>query len=128
MPDTEKVTINVSAVDLGKIDLLVQEGLYSNRTDFIRTSIRNLIDKHSLEIQQTVTRYSYVIGVLVYNHKDFEEYKKKGQKLKIDVIGFFHITDDVSPELAKEVIDHIRVRGIFQANDALKTALADLIK
>ena len=64
MPDTEKITINMSAVDLGKVDLLVQEGLYSNRTDFIRTAIRNQLDRHNLEIQQTVARYSYVIGVI----------------------------------------------------------------
>ncbi len=73
MPETEKITINRSAVDLGKIDLLVQEGLYSNRTDFIRTAIRNQLDMHSIELQQSVTRNSYIIGALVYDKVEFEK-------------------------------------------------------
>ena len=128
MPDTEKITINMSAVDLGKVDLLVQEGLYSNRTDFIRTAIRSQLEKHNLEIQQSIARYSYVIGVLFYNRGDLEKYKAKGEKIKIAVIGLLHLQDNVSAELAGEVIESIQVRGIFVASEAVKAVLADRIK
>jgi Arc/MetJ-type ribon-helix-helix transcriptional regulator len=128
MPDSEKITINMSAVDLGKIDLLVQEGLYSNRTDFIRTAIRNLLDKHNLEIQQSVTRNSYVIGALIYDSAEFEKYRSKGEKIKMTILGFLHLADDISPELAREVVESIQVRGIFHASDQVKAALADRIK
>jgi Arc/MetJ-type ribon-helix-helix transcriptional regulator len=79
MSDIEKITINLSAVDLGKIDLLIHEGLFSNRTDFTRTAIRNLLDKHSVEIQQSVTRHSCLISVLAYNKSDFEMRKAKDE-------------------------------------------------
>ena len=128
MPDQEKITINMSAVDLGKVDLLVQEGVYSNRTDFIRTAIRNLLDKHNFEIQQSVTRNSYVIGALVNNKSDFEKLKSKGEKIKLNIVGFLHLADDISPELAREVIESIEVRGVFHASDEVKAALADRTK
>ena len=128
MPDTEKITINMSAVDLGKIDLLVQEGLYSNRTDFIRTAIRNQLDKHNLEIQQSVTRNSYVIGALIYDRSDLEEFRSKGKKIKMTIVGFLHLANNISPELARQVIESIQVRGIFHASDEVKAALADRMK
>jgi Arc/MetJ-type ribon-helix-helix transcriptional regulator len=128
MPETEKITINMSAVDLGKIDLLVQEGLYSNRTDFIRTGIRSQLEKHSQEIQQSVARHSYVIGVLSYSLEDFEKWKAQGEKRTIAVLGLLHLHDDISPELALEVIESIQVQGIFIASEILKAALADRMK
>lgn len=128
MPETEKITINMSAVDLGKIDLLVQEGLYSNRTDFIRTAIRNQLDKHNLEIQQSVTRHSYVIGVLIYDKVDLEKLKAKGEKLELKLIGYLSLSNDITPELASEVITSIRLRGLIQASEAVKAALADRMK
>jgi len=128
MPETEKITINMSAVDLGKVDLLVQEGLYSNRTDFIRTAIRNQLDRHNLEIQQSVTRHSYVIGVLGYDNADLEKLKNKGEKIDLRVIGFLHLANNITPELACEVIQSIQCRGIFQASEAVRAALADRIK
>lgn len=128
MPDTEKITINMSAVDLGKIDLLVQEGLYSNRTDFIRTGIRNLLDKHNLEIQQSVTRHSYGIGVFGFSRKDFERIKERGDKIKFTVVGMLTLEDDIPAELAAEVVESVQVRGIFIASDAVKSALADRMK
>ncbi len=128
MADTEKITINMSAVDLGKVDLLVQEGLYSNRTDFIRTAIRSQLEKHNIEIQQSVTRNSYVIGVLVYDSSDLEKRKQKGEKIKMTIVGLLHLANDISPELAREVIESIQVRGIFQASEQVKEALADRIK
>lgn len=128
MAETEKITINMSAVDLGKIDLMVQEGLYSNRTDFIRTAIRSQLEKHNFEIQQSITRNSYVIGVLTYDRGDLEQKRAKGEKVIIKVLGLLHLAGDISPNLAREVIDSIQVRGIFQASDKIKTALADRIK
>ncbi len=124
MADSEKITINMFAVDLGKIDLLVQEGLYSNRTDFIRTAIRNLLDKNNFEVQQSVLRHSYAIGVFSYSHADLEQFSAKGEKVKITVVGLLHLSDDVSPELAVNVIESIQVHGIFQASEAVKSALA----
>ena len=128
MSDTEKITINMSAVDLGKIDLLVQESLYSNRTDFIRTAIRTQLDKHTFEIQQSVQRYAFVIGVLTYNRSSLEKRKAKGEKLNIAIMGMLHLQADITPELAAEVIESVRVRGIFSASEAVKAALADRMK
>lgn len=128
MPDTEKITINMAAVDLGKIDLLVQEGLYSNRTDFIRTAIRSQLEKHTLEIQQSVTRHSYAIGVVAYSRGDLEKARARGEKLKIAVMGMFHLPNDVPPDLAAEVIESLEVHGMFTASDEVKAALAGRMK
>lgn len=128
MPESEKITINLSAVDLGKIDLLVQEGLYANRSDLIRTAIRNQLDKHNLEIQQSVTRHAYTIGVLAYDKSDFEKYKAKGRKITIKVVGMLHLGKDISPVLARDVVESIQVRGIFHASEELKATLADRMK
>jgi metal-responsive CopG/Arc/MetJ family transcriptional regulator len=128
MADSEKITINMSAVDLGKVDLLVQEGLYSNRTDFIRTAIRSQIEKHTLEVQQSVVRNSYVVGVLVYDRKDLEKRLAKGERLNLNIVGMLHLADDVTPELALEAIESVRVRGIFNASTAVHTALADRMR
>lgn len=123
MAETEKLTINMGAVDLGKIDLLVEQGHYSNRTDFIRTAIRSQLEKHILEVQQSVTRHSYGVGAFNHSLADFERYKAKGEKIKISVIGVYHIPADVSEALADEVIEAIKVYGIFQASDTVKAAL-----
>jgi Arc/MetJ-type ribon-helix-helix transcriptional regulator len=128
MPDTEKITINLSAVDLGKIDLLGQEGLYSNRTDFIRTAIRNQLDKHNLEIQQSIARHAYAIGVLSYDRAELEKWRAQGKKIKISLLGMLHFHDDISPELASELIESIKLLGIFIASDEVKAALADRMK
>lgn len=128
MADTEKITINMSAVDLGKVDLLVQESLYSNRADFIRTAIRSQLDKHTLEIQQNVSRHSYLIGALIYDRAELERFRAAGQKMKVTVVGLLRLSNDVTPELAREVIESIQVRGIFQASEAVKAALADRIR
>jgi len=128
MPDSEKITINVSAVDLGKIDLLVQEGLYSNRTDFIRTGIRNLLDKHTLEIQQSVTRHSYGIGIFGYTRKELEQLRAKKQRIKFSVVGMLSLAEDIPVDLADAVVESVQVRGIFLASDEVKAALADRMK
>ena len=128
MTETEKITINMSAVDLGKVDLLVQEGLYSNRTDFIRTAIRNTLDKHSAEIQQSVIRHAFGIGMFHYDRKDFEKVKTSGKKLVISIIGMLDLSYNITPELADEVVESVQVRGIFQASEEVKKILADRMK
>lgn len=128
MPDSEKVTINMNVVDLGKVDLLVQEGVYSNRTDFIRTAIRNLLDKHTFEIQQTVSRHSFAIGVLHYNHVDLEKYRAKNEKVNFKVIGLLSLDKRIPVDLALDVIESVRVHGVFHASQELKDALGDRIR
>lgn len=125
MSETEKITINMSAVDLGKVDLLVNEGVYSNRTDFIRTAIRSQLEKHTFEIQQSVTRHSSVIGVLSYSRVDLEKRKQKGKKMSFSVIGMLILQNDIPAELAAEVVEEVKVRGIFNASPEVKAALAD---
>lgn len=124
MPETEKITINVGAVDLGKIDLLVEQGHYSNRTDFIRTAIRSQLEKHAVEVQQSVTRHSFGVGAFSHSLADFERYKAKGEKMKIDVIGLYNIASDVPAGLANEVVEYVKVYGIFQASRVVKDLLA----
>jgi len=128
MPDTEKITINMSAVDLGKIDLLVQEGLYSNRTDFIRTAIRSQSEKHNVEIQQSVARHAYVIGVLSYDRSDLERIMKKGERMTISVLGLLHLHDDITAEMAALAIESIRVRGVFIASEDVRAILKDRMR
>jgi Arc/MetJ-type ribon-helix-helix transcriptional regulator len=128
MTDTEKITINMSPVDLGRIDLLVQEGFYSSRTDFIRTAIRNQLDKQAETVDQVANRREMVIGTLMYNRKDLETFKTKKVKVKIKVIGLFILTQDVTPELALATIDSVTVHGGFKAPEDVKVALADRIR
>jgi Arc/MetJ-type ribon-helix-helix transcriptional regulator len=61
--DSEKITINLGLIDLGQIDLLVQEGFYSNRTDCIRTAIRNQLVAHAEAVRQTIARKTLVLGL-----------------------------------------------------------------
>ena len=128
MSDTEKITINLGGVDLGKIDLLVEHGHYSNRTDFIKTAIRSQLEKHTIELQQSVIRDSFVIGALIYNKSDFEKYRDKGEKIKITIMGLLRLDSDIPASLASEVVESIKIRGIFAASDEVKTVLADRIK
>lgn len=124
MADTEKITINMNAVELGKVDLLVEEGHYSNRTDFIRSAIRSQLEKHAAEVAQTVVRSSHVIGVFSYSRADLEKYKARNEKVKISVVGLCNLASDIPPTLAVEVIEALRIYGIFQANADVKDALA----
>ena len=127
LTETEKITINLGPVDLGQIDLLVQEGFYSNRTDFIRTAIRNQLATHSEVVRETVARKTMVLGLQNFTRQDLEAVRDAGEKLQINVLGLATIADDVSPELAQEVIESITVLGAFRARPAIKKALADRI-
>ena len=125
--DSEKITINMGYVDLGQIDLLVQEGFYSNRSDFIRTAIRNQLNTHAEVVKQTVTRKTLELGLRQYNKQDLETVQKAGEKLHIQVVGLVIIGADVTPELALTTIEAIHVLGALQASAAIKTALATRI-
>lgn len=125
--ETEKITINLGPVDLGQIDLLVQEGFYSNRTDFIRTAIRNQLAIHAETVRQTLTRKSLVLGLQHYARQDLETVRAAGERLRIQVLGLARIADDVSPELALATIESISVLGAFHASEAVKRALASRI-
>lgn len=125
--DTEKITINLGPVDLGQIDLLVQEGFYSNRTDLIRTAIRNQLQLHGDAIRQTVARKSLVLGLQHYTRADLEAVRDAGQKLHIQVLGLASIATDVTPELALATIDSITVLGALHASAPVKAALAGRI-
>src|SRR3954470_37853 len=122
--ETEKITINLGLVDLGQIDLLVQEGFYSNRTDLIRTAIRNQLNEHADVVKQTVARKSLVLGMQHYSRADLEATQAAGQRLQIQVLGLASIASDVSVELALATIDSIFVLGSLHASAVLKTALA----
>jgi len=126
--ETEKITINLGLVDLGQIDLLVREGFYQNRTDFIRTAIRNQIGEHAEAVKQTVARKTLALGLQNYTRRDLEAVCAAGETLQIRVLGLATITDDVTPELALETIDSVEVLGAFRASPAVKAALADRIR
>jgi Arc/MetJ-type ribon-helix-helix transcriptional regulator len=125
--NTEKITINLGVVDLGQIDLLVQEGFYSNRTDLIRTAIRNQLATHADVVRQTVARKTFVLGLQHYTRSDLEALQAAGQTLQIQVLGLASIAEDVSPELARATIDSVVVLGALHASVAVKAALADRI-
>ena len=125
--ETEKITINLGYVDLGQIDLLVHQGFYSNRTDFVRTAIRNQLITHADAVKQTVARHTFVLGLQHYSRRDLEAVQAAGQKLQIHVLGLVTIADDVSPDLARATIDSLVVLGAFRASAEIKAALADRI-
>lgn len=127
LPDSDKVTVNVGLVDLAQMDLLVNEGFYSNRTDFVRTAIRNQLQVHAESIRQTVLRKRYVLGQHRYSRKELEDVVAAHQRLEIHVLGLAVIEDDVTPELADRAIASVQVLGAFIAAPATRQVLADRI-
>jgi Arc/MetJ-type ribon-helix-helix transcriptional regulator len=125
--ESEKITINLGYVDLGRVDLLVQEGFYSNRTDFIRTAIRNQLATHADTVSQTLDRHTLELGLRDYTRADLEAVRKAGETLHIKVVGLARIAPDVTPELALATIGSITVLGALQASPEIKTALAERI-
>jgi Arc/MetJ-type ribon-helix-helix transcriptional regulator len=123
--DSEKITINLGYVDLGHVDLLVREGFYSNRTDFIRTAIRNQLERHADAVRQSVARHTLDLGLRHYSRKDLEAARERGQPLHINVLGLVRIASDVTPELARAAVASITVLGALQASAEVRTALAD---
>ncbi|MDR6891008.1 MULTISPECIES: CopG family transcriptional regulator [Variovorax] len=127
-PDSEKITINMGFVDLGHVDLLVADGFYSNRTDFIRTAIRSHLASHADVLRQAVSRKMLVLGLQTFSVADFEAARVAGEKLQIRVLGLAVIEPDVSPELASAAIDSLTVLGALHASPAVKAALAGRIR
>jgi Arc/MetJ-type ribon-helix-helix transcriptional regulator len=126
--DSEKITINLGYVDLGHIDLLVQEGFYANRTDFIRTAIRNQVERHADAARQSVARKSLDLGLRHFGREDLEAAQAAGRMLDIRVLGLASIAADVTPELARATIASVSVLGALQASPAVKAALADRMR
>src|SRR5206468_6619353 len=125
--EPEKITINLGLIDLGQIDLLVQEGFYSNRTDLIRTAIRNQLGMHAETVRQTIARKTLVLGLQAFSRRDLERVRKAGSKLRIHGLGLVRIATDVSPALARATIESVEVLGALHASSAVKAALADRI-
>jgi Arc/MetJ-type ribon-helix-helix transcriptional regulator len=125
--ETEKITINLGPVDLGRIDLLVEEGFYSNRTDLIRTAIRNQLAVHAQTVHDTVSRRALVLGLQRFSRQDLELVRDAKQRLNIHVLGLAGIAADVTPELALATIASVVVLGAFRASPAVKAALAERI-
>ncbi len=126
--DREKITINLGFVDLGHIDLLVREGFYSNRTDFIRTAIRNQLASHTDAVKQSIVRHTLELGLRSFGREELEAVKARGGRLKIQVLGLATIDDDVTPELARATIESITVLGALHASKAIKAAHAERIR
>ena len=126
--DSEKITINLGVVDLGQIDLLVAEGFYANRTDLIRTAIRNQLDRHAEAVKGSLARKSLELGLRHYSRADLEAAREAGLRLDIRVLGLASIATDVTPELARAAIGSITVLGALHASAAVKAALADRIR
>jgi Arc/MetJ-type ribon-helix-helix transcriptional regulator len=122
--DTEKLTINLGVVDLGQVDLLVQEGFYSNRSDLIRTAVRNQLAVHADTVRQTVARRTLMLGLQHLSRADLERAVAAGQRLRVQVVGLARIAEDVPPELALAAIESVSVLGAVHASPEVRRALA----
>src|SRR6202007_821443 len=123
--DTEKITINLGYVDLGQVDLMVREGFYSNRTDFIRTAVRNQLERHADVVKQSPVRKSLDLGLRSFSRQDLEAVQRAGEMLHINVLGLATIAQDVTPDLARATIASVSLLGALHATPAVKAALAD---
>ncbi len=126
--DSEKITINLGYVDLGHVDLLVREGFYSNRTDFIRTAIRNQLERHSDAVRQSVARNTLDLGLRHYGRSELEAARERGEPFHINVLGLARIANDVTPELARAAIASVTVLGALHASADVRAALADRMR
>jgi Arc/MetJ-type ribon-helix-helix transcriptional regulator len=124
-PDSEKLTINLGFVDLGHIDVLVRDGFYANRADFIRTAVRNQLERQGDTVKQLVARKQLSLGLSHYTRQDLEAARDAGTPLHIQVLGLASIAPDVTPALAREAIASVQVLGAFHASAEIKAALAD---
>lgn len=128
VPETEKITINLGYVDLGQVDLMVLEGFYSNRTDFIRTAIRNQLERHGDVVKQSAARKNLDLGLRHFSREDLEAVQRAGETLHINVLGLATIAQDVTADLARATIASVSVLGALHAAPAVKAALADRIR
>lgn len=126
MVESEKITINMNVVDLGKVDLLVEQGFYSNRTDFIRSSIRKQLEAHGEEVKDIVIRKSYIVGVVRYGRKELEELRDSRTKIDVKVVGLLVISENVDAELVEQTLASVQVSGVLKANAEVKSAIQNL--
>lgn len=126
--DSEKITINLGFVDLGHVDLLVREGFYSNRSDFIRTAIRNQLERHGDVVRQSVARQTLDLGLRHYSRADLEAARSAGETLTINVLGLVTIAPDVTPALARAAIASVTVLGALHASPEVRAALSDRMR
>jgi len=124
MAQGEKLTINLTPVDLGRIEVLVEQGFYANRAEFIRTAINHQLEKHAEHVKETTAREGLVVGALSFGRAELERYRKTGKRMSIKVIGYVSIADDVPVALAIQVVESLTVRGVFRASPEVKEALA----
>jgi len=127
-PESEKITINLGYVDLGHVDLMVQDGFYANRTDFIRTAIRNQLDRHADAVRQSVARKTLDLGLRHYSREDLEAVRAAREMLQINVLGLVTIARDVTPELACATITSVTVLGALHASPEVRAALSDRMR
>lgn len=125
VPESEKITINLGFVDLGHIDLMVRDGFYANRSDFIRTAIRNQLERHAEALRQSVARKTLDLGLRHYSREELEAVRAAGQTLSINVLGLASIARDVTPELARATIGSVTVLGALNASPEVRAALND---
>lgn len=116
----EKITVNLEPVDLGRIDLLVDQGLYGNRTDLIRTAIRNQLDRHEAVIEDVIVKHSFGIGVMHISRRDLEQRIADGERIRVRVVGMLQIAADVDEDLARRAVESVIVHGVYRAPDAVK--------
>ncbi|GJD51266.1 hypothetical protein OPKNFCMD_4019 [Methylobacterium crusticola] len=126
-PDSEKLTINLGYVDLGHIDLMIRDGFYANRTDFIRTAVRNQLAQQGDAVRHSIARNQLALGLSHFTQQDLEGARRAGTPLRIQVLGLASIAPEVTPELARDAIVSVQVLGAFHASPAVKLALADRI-
>jgi len=125
MADTDKVSFNISVVDLGKIDLLVEQGHYASRTDFLVAAVRTQLLTHVDTVQELFVRQSPLVGASIYSRKTLEKLTAKGKQLDINVVGLCMFAKDVTPELALATVHSLKVRGTFRASPEVKEALRE---
>lgn len=126
MAETEKITVNMNVVDLGKVDLLVDQGFYSNRTDFIKSSIRNQLVTHATDVENLVVRKAFVVGVMRYKRKDLEQVFAANEKIDIKIVGMLILDEDIDVELATKTIRSFQVKGVLKASMEVKKVLSVL--
>lgn len=123
---TEKITINLGVVDIGKIELLVENGFYSNRTDFIKSAVRRALDSHDLTVNRAIESKHYVAGITTFNRAYLEKARDKGQRLDVRIIGLASFAADVTPELVRESVGSFKVYGVVRATQEIKDVLKPL--
>jgi len=128
MSDTEKVSFNLSVVDLGKVDLLIEQGFYSSRTDFMVTAVRSQLAPHAVNIDDAVAKRSMIVGVHAVGRKTLEDLQAKHKQMDVSVVGLLVLAQDVAPELARATIRSVRIRGAFHASPEVKEALKNRLQ